>query len=148
MRARRFTTRLDPQTRNLLWRVIGELRKNEELTVFLTTHYMEEAADADYVVILDHGEIAAEGTPLALKNTYAGDFITVYGADEAEIKRLGRPYEAIRDAYRVTVPDTAAATELIMKYPEIFRDYEVTKGKMDDVFLAVTGKALTGGDGK
>ena len=57
-------------------------------------------------------------------------------------------YEAIRDAYRVTVPDTAAATELIMKYPEIFRDYEVTKGKMDDVFLAVTGKALTGGDGK
>ena len=142
------TTGLDPQTRNLLWRVIGELRKNEELTVFLTTHYMEEAADADYVVILDHGEIAAEGTPLALKNTYAGDFITVYGADEAEIKRLGRPYEAIRDAYRVAVPDTAAATELIMKYPEIFRDYEVTKGKMDDVFLAVTGKALTGGDGK
>ncbi|MFQ8952331.1 MAG: hypothetical protein ACLR56_04475 [Oscillospiraceae bacterium] len=48
----------------------------------------------------------------------------------------------------MTVPDTAAATELIMKYPEIFRDYEVTKGKMDDVFLAVTGKALTGGDGK
>ena len=48
----------------------------------------------------------------------------------------------------MAVPDTAAATELIMKYPEIFRDYEVTKGKMDDVFLAVTGKALTGGDGK
>mgnify|MGYP002546028067 CR=1 FL=1 len=142
------TTGLDPQTRVTLWRAIENLRKTENMTVFLTTHYMEEAADADYVVILDHGEIAAEGTPLALKNTYAGDFITVYGADEAEIKRLGRPYEAIRDAYRVTVPDTAAATELIMKYPEIFRDYEVTKGKMDDVFLAVTGKALTGGDGK
>ena len=142
------TTGLDPQTRSLLWQVVAGLRQEENLTVFLTTHYMEEAADADYVVILDHGEIAAEGTPLALKNTYAGDFITVYGADEAEIKRLGRPYEAIRDAYRVTVPDTAAATELIMKYPEIFRDYEVTKGKMDDVFLAVTGKALTGGDGK
>ena len=142
------TTGLDPQTRVNLWQVVERLRRDAGLTVFLTTHYMEEAADADYVVILDHGEIAAEGTPLALKNTYAGDFITVYGADEAEIKRLGRPYEAIRDAYRVTVPDTAAATELIMKYPEIFRDYEVTKGKMDDVFLAVTGKALTGGDGK
>ena len=142
------TTGLDPQTRQLLWSVAERLRAETGMTVFLTTHYMEEAADADYVVILSAGQIAAEGTPLALKNTYAGDFITVYGADEAEIKRLGRPYEAIRDAYRVTVPDTAAATELIMKYPEIFRDYEVTKGKMDDVFLAVTGKALTGGDGK
>ena len=73
------TTGLDPQTRAILWQVIGELRRREGMTVFLTTHYMEEAADADYVVILDHGQIAAEGTPLALKNTYTGDFITLYG---------------------------------------------------------------------
>ena len=139
------TTGLDPQTRSTLWRVIGDLRKNEGMTVFLTTHYMEEAADADYVVILDSGMIAAEGTPLELKNTYTGDFITVYGAEESQIKQLGAPYETIRDAYRVSVPNTAAATELILKYPDIFRDYEITKGKMDDVFLAVTGKKLTGG---
>ena len=139
------TTGLDPQTRSTLWRVVGDLRKNEGMTVFLTTHYMEEAADADYVVILDSGQIAAEGTPLALKNTYTGDFITLYGVDEAQINRLGMPYEAIRDAYRVSVPDTAAATELILKYPDIFQDYEITKGKMDDVFLAVTGKKLIGG---
>lgn len=139
------TTGLDPQTRSLLWRVIGELRNKENMTVFLTTHYMEEAADADYVVILDHGRIAAEGTPLTLKNTYTGDFITIYNTEESLIKALGMPYKPMRDAFRVSVPDTAAATKLILRHPEVFRDYEITKGKMDDVFLAVTGKMLTGG---
>lgn len=142
------TTGLDPQTRKLLWQVIGTLRHDAGLTVFLTTHYMEEAADADYVVILDKGQIAAEGTPLQLKNKYTGDFITLYGETEKTVKRLNAPYEAIRDAFRISVPNTAAATELIIKYPEIFRDYEITKGKMDDVFLAVTGKRLTGGERK
>lgn len=118
------------------------------MTIFLTTHYMEEAADADFVVILDHGQIAAEGTPLTLKNTYTADFITIYGQQEAEIRKLGAPYVSIRDAYRVSVPNTAAARELILKYPGLFADFEITKGKMDDVFLAVTGKKLTGGEGK
>ena len=139
------TTGLDPQTRNTLWNVISDFRKNEKMTVFLTTLYMEEAADADYVVILDSGKIVAEGTPLELKNTYTGDFITIYNADESQIKKLGAEYESIRDAFRVSVPDTAAATKLIITYPDIFTDYEITKGKMDDVFLAVTGKKLTGG---
>lgn len=139
------TTGLDPQTRSNLWSVVAGLRKQENMTVFLTTHYMEEAADADYVVILDHGEIVAEGTPLTLKNTYTGDFITIYGAQESQIRQLGAPYEALRDAFRVSVPNTAAATEMILQNPALFRDYEITKGKMDDVFLAVTGKKLTGG---
>ena len=139
------TTGLDPQTRSSLWQVIGDLRRRERMTVFLTTHYMEEATDADFVVILDHGKIAAEGTPLTLKNTYTGDFITIHGQEEAQIQKLGAPYEAIRDAYRVSVPNTAAARELIIKFPELFQDFEITKGKMDDVFLAVTGKKLTGG---
>lgn len=142
------TTGLDPQTRTNMWQVIGRLRREQGMTVFLTTHYMEEAADADYVVIIDHGRIAAEGTPLTLKNTYTGDFITLYGITEEQVKTLGASYESIRDAYRVFVKDTAAATELILRYPEIFRDYEITKGKMDDVFLAVTGKKLTGGEEK
>lgn len=139
------TTGLDPQTRKTLWNVIDRLRHERKMTVFLTTHYMEEAADADYVVIIDSGKISAEGTPLQLKNAYTGDFITLYGAKKAEVESLGMPYEEIRDAYRVAVPNTAAATELIVKYSEIFKDYEITKGKMDDVFLAVTGKKLSGG---
>lgn len=139
------TTGLDPQTRKTLWNVVDKLRHERKMTVFLTTHYMEEAADADYVVIIDSGKISAEGTPLQLKNAYTGDFITLYGAKKAEVESLGMPYEEIRDAYRVAVPNTAAATELIVKYPQIFEDYEITKGKMDDVFLAVTGKKLLGG---
>ena len=142
------TTGLDPQTRKTLWSVISDLRKNENMTVFLTTHYMEEAAEADFVVIIDSGKISAEGTPLELKNKYTGDFITVYGISEAEVKEFGYEYEKIRDAYRVAVPNTRAATELILKYPEHFTDYEITKGKMDDVFLSVTGKKLTGGEDK
>ncbi len=138
------TTGLDPQTRRLLWNVVQDLRRREKMTVFLTTHYMEEAADADYVVILDSGSIAAEGTPLQLKNTYTGDFITLYGVTEEQAAVLGMPCETLRDAVRVSVPDTAAATQMIMVHPELFTDYEITKGKMDDVFLAVTGKKLGG----
>ena len=139
------TTGLDPQTRKHLWDVVENLRKKDNMTVFLTTHYMEEAAEADFVVILDNGKIVAEGTPLALKNAYTGDFITLYNISEEEVKKLNQPFEMIRDAYRVPVANTAAATELIRTYPEIFRDYEIIKGKMDDVFLAATGKKLTGG---
>ncbi len=140
------TTGLDPQTRKQLWSVVSDLQKQNGMTVFLTTHYMEEAADADYVVILDSGKIVAKGTPLELKNAHSGDFVTIYGVDEAQASSLGYPYEAIRDAYRIAVPDTAAATALITAHPSLFVDYEITKGKMDDVFLAVTGKKLTGGE--
>lgn len=138
------TTGLDPQTRKTLWEVIDTLRKRDKMTVFLTTHYMEEVADADYVVILDSGRISAEGTPLELKNKYTGDYITVYNADEKKIAALGFKYEVIRDACRIFVKDTAEARDLIIKNPDLFSDFEITKGKMDDVFLAVTGKKLSG----
>lgn len=139
------TTGLDPEARKTLWNVVTSLRKNENMTVFLTTHYMEEAADADYVVILDSGKIAAKGTPLELKNEYTGDFVTVYNANESAIKALGLPCENIRDAVRIAVKDTLEARDLILANPELFSDFEITKGKMDDVFLAVTGKKLEGG---
>ena len=139
------TTGLDPQTRKLLWGVIARLRQEEGMTVFLTTHYMEEAAEADFVVILEGGKIAAEGTPLSLKNRYTGDFITLYGVDEETVMGLGLPYEKIPGGFRLSVSDTAQATRLILDHPEVFRDYEVTKGRMDDVFLAVTGRQPEGG---
>ena len=141
------TTGLDPQTRKTLWNVIASLRKNENLTVFLTTHYMEEAAEADHIVIIDGGRIAAEGTPLELKNAYTEDYITLYGATESDVLSLGVKYELFRGGAKLFVPNTARATELIVANPALFRDYEITKGKMDDVFLAVTGKRA-GGDEK
>lgn len=140
------TTGLDPQTRRILWDVVSSLRRSENMTVFLTTHYMEEAGEADYVVIIDSGRISAEGTPLELKNAYTGDYITIYGIGEDVVKELGVRYEKVRDAYRLSVDSTKKATELIIRSPEVFVDYEITKGKMDDVFLAVTGKTLSGGE--
>lgn len=134
------TTGLDPMTRKTLWEVIYSLQKSTGMTVFLTTHYMEEAAEADYVVIIDHGKIAAEGTPLELKNKYTGDFITLYTNDENAVKSLGKPYESVQDGFRIAVKNTEEATSLIVARPELFRDYEIIKGKMDDVFIAVTGK--------
>ena len=139
------TTGLDPQTRRLLWDVIERLRREKKMTVFLTTHYMEEAADADYVVIIDSGKIVAKGTPLELKNRYAGDYVTIYGVSEESLAVLDLPYDRVRDGFRFSVPSTEKVTELIVSHPDIFHDYEVTKGKMDDVFLIVTGKSLPGG---
>ena len=136
------TTGLDPQTRKLIWNVIEHLRTEENMTVFLTTHYMEEAASAGYVVILDSGSIVAEGTPLELKNRYVQDYVSLYDVTEEEIKTLGMEYKAIRDGYQIAVSSTAAATKLIVSHQGLFRDYEVVKGGMDDVFLAVTGKSL------
>ena len=140
------TTGLDPQTRRLLWEAITALRKEEDLTVFLTTHYMEEAAEADYVVILDAGRIVAEGTPLELKNRYTEDSITLYGVTEESLPPMPYRHERVGEGIRILVPDTAAATAMIIEHPTLFTDYEIVKGRMDDVFLAVTGKRL-GGDG-
>ena len=136
------TTGLDPQTRKKVWEVISYLQKNEELTVFLTTHYMEEAADADRVVIIDKGTIVAEGTPIELKNRFTGDFITLYGKTEEEIAELELPYEVVPDGFRIKVDNTAEATKLIKEHSHLFTDYEILKGKMDDVFLAATGRKL------
>ena len=137
------TTGLDPQTRKMLWRTLDILRKEKNLTVFLTTHYMEEAADSDYVVIIDSGKIAAHGTPLELKNTYTTDFVTVYGVSEDEIKRISDKYTKVVNGYRITVSDTKKVTDMIISDPEIFKDFEVVKGKMDDVFISVTGKKFS-----
>lgn len=140
------TTGLDPQTRKLLWNVLSRLRKEKNLTVFLTTHYMEEAAESDYIVILEKGEIAAEGTPLELKNKFTADYISIYGVDKSEILKLGCDFEEIPNGYKIAVKNTKEAVKLIVNYPKIFEDFEITKGKMDDVFLSVTGKNLYGGD--
>ncbi len=138
------TTGLDPQTRKLIWQVIERLRVEEKMTVFLTTHYMEEAASAGYVVILDKGQIVAEGTPYELKNEYVQDYVSLYGISEEEVKTLGKAYKKVRDGYQIKVANTAEVTKLIVENQKLFCDYEVVKGGMDAVFLAVTGKDLGG----
>lgn len=136
------TTGLDPQTRKMVWNAINTLRAKTNLTVFLTTHYMEETSEADYVVILDKGKIVAEDTPIDLKNKYTQDYIYLYNTSEAQIKSLNLPYKKVVGGYKISIPTTKVATDLITKNPKIFTDYEIIKGNMDDVFLNVTGKNL------
>ena len=132
------TTGLDPGTRSKVWRIISKLRQDFKMTIFLTTHYMEEAADADYVTILDKGRIIAEGTPLELKTQYATDILHLYGVEEADVKKLKLPYQKIHKAFQIKVKNSAVVTKLIIKYPELFQDFELIKSTLDDVFLTVT----------
>lgn len=140
------TTGLDPQTRKTLWKVIDNLRKEKHMTVFLTTHYMEEAAEADQVVIIDHGRQIASGTPHELKQKYAYDYLNIYHVKEEDIKSLGHPYTYNKDHYTIRVNHPGVVKEMILQKPELFNDFELVKGRMDDVFLNVTGNKLPGGE--
>lgn len=141
------TTGLDPKTRITVWNVVEKLRKESGLTVFLTTHYMEEASNSDYVVIIDAGKIAVEGTPHELKNEYASDFIKLYNhREEAEkyFSALGYAIKNERDFTQIELTDTAETAKFFKEMPQLFEDFEVLKGNMDNVFLKVTGKDLQG----
>lgn len=142
------TTGLDPQTRKTVWEVIEMLRKQKNMTVFLTTHYMEEANNADDVVIIDSGKIVAQGSPVELKNEYSRDYLTVYTqkSDIADKAFAGLDCEYASGAYRIKLKDCEEAKQLLLQHSELIKDFEVTKGDMDDVFLNVTGKKLTGGN--
>lgn len=139
------TTGLDPKTRLTVWGVVEKLRKESGLTVFLTTHYMEEASSADYVLILDGGKKVAEGTPHQLKNDYANDYIRFYDCvDDAEkiFKAKGCETKREHGFLEVKLKNTGEATAHIVQNPEIFNDFEILKGNMDNVFLKVTGKDI------
>ena len=135
------TTGLDPQTRKRIWQVLNDKRK-QNLTIILTTHYMEEANEADYVVIIDGGKKVACGTPLELKNKYLSDYIYLYNTSEESVKKLNLPYSQTQNGFIVPISNTLKAKELIIANPELFVDFEIVKGKMDDVFLTVCGKEL------
>lgn len=139
------TTGLDPQTRLSVWNLINTLRKQTEMTVFLTTHYMEEAEKATYVVIMNQGNIIATGTPVELKNLYSGDYVLVYQKQNEEMDQLlsqqGRKYHYSKDGryYRVSVKNSLEAISFIKENEAVLKDIEVEKGDMDDVFLNATG---------
>ena len=136
------TTGLDPNTRKSIWNIIRDLREKNGMTVFLTTHYMEETADADFIIIIDKGKIIAKGTPLDLKNKYAKDIIRIYHVNEDDIKKLNLPYTKIKEGFKIEIDNTSIATDLIIKNKKLFKDYEINKGKMDDVFLNATGNRI------
>lgn len=139
------TTGLDPMSRKIVWDYIDYLRKEKKMTIFLTTHYMEEVRDADRVVILDKGKIVADDTPAGLKNEYTSSKLIWY-SDDTEKNRyildsLEYRYEV--DHFIVKIPsESFDITDFLYQYKDIVTDYEIIKGSMDDVFLNLTGRKI------
>lgn len=142
------TTGLDPKTRLAVWSLIDKIRREKSMTVFLTTHYLEEADMASDVVIMDKGRIIAHGTPNELKNRYSSDSLYSFGERSAELEAALSArnnkfdYDGERGAYKIRVRDTAEAKELLNELGSYLNDIEIIKGNMDDVFLTVTGKDI------
>lgn len=134
------TTGLDPATRKLVWKSINEMREKNNLTVFLTTHYMEEAATADHITIIDKGKIIASGTPLELKNKFTNDTLYLYNVELKDVKKIGLKYKKIPEGYALELPSLSFITKMVTEFPELFTDFEVIKGQMDDVFINATGR--------
>ena len=141
------TTGLDPQTRKTVWNIVRRLQRQEGMTVFLTTHYMEEADGSDRVLIIDGGKTAAEGTPVQLKNAYSRNYLYLYGDPAALAQSLSgeAPFEPAAGGVRVEMRSAAQARAFIAAHPDLCEDFELIKGDMDDVFLAVTGRRAEGG---
>ena len=136
------TAGLDPQTRKLIWNNIYDL-KREGMTVFLTTHYMEEAADADDVVIIDKGEIVAHGSPSVLKEKFSSDYLEVLPKDaaslESKLKQMGLEYTVRSDVLRIQLDDTMKAIPIINEIQDKIESFEVRTGTLDDAFVNITG---------
>lgn len=140
------TTGLDPQTRLVVWDIINGIQQELGMTIFLTTHYMEETDDASNVVIIDHGKIVATGTPAALKTRYAPNLLNLYPRDIEKVSAFlcERGYEPKlkEDTLRVTIKEAFEALALVEALREDINNFEVVNGRMDDVFIAITGKAI------
>jgi multidrug/hemolysin transport system ATP-binding protein len=140
------TTGLDPQTRRLVWQCIERLRREQSMTIFLTTHYMEEAARARHVAIIDSGKIVTYGTPTMLKQTYASDRIRVYSDNYERVTEIaskyGLEYKEKSNHMTIYVTDTLSAIPVLEELKPWITAFEVVQGTMDDVFIEVTGKQL------
>ena len=140
------TTGLDPQTRKSVWQTLHGIQREKGMTVFLTTHYMEEAAAADYVLVMDHGEIAAKGTPSQLKDAYARDKLILVCHDTARtaarLREKGLACTETADTLELPLASTLDALPIIQDLREEIRDFEVIRGTMDDAFLEIAGEAI------
>lgn len=140
------TTGLDPQTRKSVWNMINNLKEKSGTTVFLTTHYMEEAADSDFVIIIDNGEIAAKGTPTELKSAYANDLLRLACKDEQEVLKILNAedylFSQVAEQIIVKLPTTMSAIPILEKCEAYIDGFEVLRGTMDDAFISITGKEI------
>lgn len=141
------TTGLDPQTKNIVWNKIIDLQKNTGMTVFLTTHYMEEAAAADYIVVINHGEIAAQGTPYELQEKYSSDCVKLIANNANTLKLLldenGIEYSVKESAFTIWIDSTLDAIPIINSVKHLIQGFEVLHGTMEDAFINLIGKEVS-----
>lgn len=140
------TTGLDPQTRKAVWETIRQVQKQNNMTVFLTTHYMEEAASGDYVVVIDKGEIAAKGTPSELKEQYSKDKLLLSTKDTGILSdilnNMSIDFKINADTLEIELDTTLSSIPIIEACKDYILSFEVVKGTMDDAFIAITGKEI------
>lgn len=142
------TTGLDPQTRKHIWETVERLQGENDMTIFLTTHYMEEAAKADYVVIMDNGLIVAQGTPYELKEKYSFEHIRIKVKENMEetlkeyLNGKNLEWTADDEFIDVKIKSTIDSIAILQPVTNIIESFEVLYGTMDDVFLNITGKEL------
>lgn len=140
------TTGLDPQTRKSVWETIRNLQKEREMTVFLTTHYMEEAANADYVTIIDNGLISAKGTPSELKEKYSSNNLKISTKDINEViavlNKMNRKFTINADLITVPILQSKEAIAILNSCENYIESFEVLSGTMDDAFINITGKEI------
>jgi len=140
------TTGLDPQTRSHIWEYILKLQKERNITIFLTTHYMEEAEVCDKIAIIDGGKIVAHDTPYALKKKYTKDKAFITTKDEPKLEQLLMDYnlEYVKKEsyYRVDAENIEQLLQVISQQKDVITDIEIKKGTFNDVFLEITGKKI------
>jgi len=138
------TTGLDAQSRKNIWETILRLQKERKMTVFLTTHYIEEAAESDFVVVMDKGKIVAKGTPEQLKTAYSAHQLVITPKDYAKMKEILQvdddDFTEDRSMFYFNLDATTDAIPILNKYADFISSFEVKMSSLDDVFLTITGK--------
>ena len=140
------TSGLDPQTRRRIWDTVNRLNREERLTILLTTHYMEEAAGADDIVIINHGEIAAHGTPAMLRERYCSDRMTVVPKDMDAVASVlsdaGIGFSVRADTVEIPLASTVDAAPVVAMLDGMIDSLEVRNGTLDDAFIRITGEEM------
>lgn len=135
------TTGLDPKTRKAIWQTIANMQKELGMTVFLTTHYMEEAANADNIVVINKGKIVAEGTPYELKSRYAHDRLIIHNPVDAileECKKNNMTFQLNKDKLEIITNEAVETIDFLCRMKLEILSFEMVQGSMDDVFLSLT----------
>ncbi|NCB48539.1 MAG: ABC transporter ATP-binding protein [Clostridia bacterium] len=138
------TTGLDPESRKIVWKIINNLKKLNDLTIILTTHYMEETNDADYVLIIDSGKTVASGTPTELKLKFAKDIFKIKPVDKKifaeNLKKKEIEYSKIADQFLISTNSPQDCIDILSQNKDNIGSFEMIKGSMDDVFINVLRK--------